>query len=210
MSAKPSRKDDKLVLMQLISAVEQSKTLSELDAKTLTYSDGAVASCKDVGKIIAEILKDEEQQFTTHIEELAKQANLDPLQNGKHVLTSSALMAILMGGTKSLSGNFDANVRAKIFFATAPYLGYLSHRLFLYANRRMPGQSQLTVDPNDCEDAYICLHLDLCSEDTLVTNDKGTLAALSGTTDLLNEVLPVPISNSHIVSGEEFLNIAGA
>ena len=62
-SANPTRKEDKIVLSQLMVAAKQSQSLAELEIKTLSYPDGAVASCKDIGKKIEEILKEEEDSF---------------------------------------------------------------------------------------------------------------------------------------------------
>ncbi|MGA3248187.1 MAG: hypothetical protein ABSD12_08440 [Paraburkholderia sp.] len=52
----PSRHEDKIVLDQLIEAVRQPDTLEKLDQKTLTFPDGAVASCKDVGARISVVV----------------------------------------------------------------------------------------------------------------------------------------------------------
>jgi hypothetical protein len=104
----------------------------------------------------------------------------------------------------------DSNFQAKTFLATAPYFGYLTHRLYHYANRRPPGETILPIDRNDCEDAYISLNLDLYKDDTLVTNDKGTLTALRSTLSLLSEFLPAPLSSSYVMTDSEFLSAVGS
>lgn len=204
-SANPTRKEDKFVLEQLMAAAEQSQTLAELKTKTLSYPDGAVASCDDIGKNIAEILKEEEDSFVTHIESLPNLAKLDPSLNGKHKLTSAVLFGQMTAATQSLAAGVDRNIQARTFLATAPYFGYLLHRLYHYANCCQPGEVTLPIDRNDCEDAYISLSLELNAGDTLVTNDSGTLAALRSTIALLNEVLPVSLNSNHVMSNEEFL-----
>lgn len=205
LSANPTRGEDKLVLSQLLSAVQQSGSLADLDAKTLTYPDGTIASCIDAGKIIEQILQKEETTFVAHVKSLPALAGLDPLLNGKHTLTSEALFGYLADAAKSLSPTIDGSLQAKTFLATAPYFGYLMHRLYQYANRRSHGETELHIDSNDCEDAYIALSLDLHTFDTLVTNDQGTLAALRNTITLLNEILPTSLNSSLVMSNYEFL-----
>lgn len=202
-----ARKEDRPVLQQLIAKVEQSQTLAELGAQTLVYPDGATASCNEVGKRIAEILHDEEESFVSSIQRFSEIAELTPEQNGTHCLTADALFKILMSSTDTLETRADSNLRAKTFFATAPYAGYILHRLYLYANRRPVGETKLNIDRNDCEDAYISLSLSLNADDTLVTSDEGTLDALKGTILLLNEVFPAPFSLDHVMSSEDFLRL---
>ncbi|WP_232821508.1 hypothetical protein [Acidithiobacillus ferrivorans] len=205
LSANSTRGEDKLVLSQLLLAVQQSQSLADLGTKTLTYPDGTIASCIDAGKIIEEILQKEEVTYIAHIKSLPALAGLDPLLNGKHTLTSEALFGYLADAAKSLSPTNDRSLQAKTFLATAPYFGYLMHRLYQYANRRPRGETELCIDANDCEDAYIALILDLNTFDTLVTNDYGTLDALKNTTIRLNEILPIPLNSSLVMSNDEFL-----
>jgi hypothetical protein len=204
-SANATRREDRVVLGQLITAAEQSQTLAELDAKMLSYPDGATASCRDIGKAIEEILKQEEDSFVSHIISLPALAKLDPSLNGKHCLNAATFLGQLIAVTQSLSTH-DPNVQARTFLATAPYFGYLIHRTYQYANRLTPGEELLSVDPNDCEDAYISLSLDLHGDDILVTNDQGTLAALKGTIDLLNQALPFSMTTERVISNAEFLH----
>lgn len=203
-SAAPTRREDKAVLRQLITAAEQSQTLAELDSRKLSYPDGTTALCRDIGKSIEELLKEEEGSFVSHIKSLPAHAKLDPSQNGKHCLDAASFLGQLIAATQSLMASNDPNLQARTFLATAPYFGYLIHRTYQYANRLPPGKEVLTVDPNDCEDAYISLNLDLHGEDILVTNDGGTLAALRGTFELLNQALSLSISSKRVISNTEF------
>ncbi|MFG0232933.1 hypothetical protein [Achromobacter sp. 413638] len=205
-SANPTRKEDRAVLGQLIAAAEQSQTLAELETKILSYPDGAIASCRDIGKGIGKILKEEEDSFVAHIKSLPALAKLDLSLNGKHCLSSAEFLEQLLAATLSLSGTSDKDVQIRTFLATAPYFGYLIHRMYQYANRLQPGAAELLVDQNDCEDAYTSLCLDLHGEDILVTNDRGTLAALRNTFTLLNEVIPLSIDSYRVMSNEEFLH----
>lgn len=204
-SVNPTRMEDKIILCQLMAAAEQSLTLATLERKTLSYPDQVVVSCSDIGNRIAMILREEEVSFVAHIESLLLLAGLDPSLNGNHLPTASEFFRQLIAATRSLPGTADGNVQARAFLATAPYFGYLINRMYQYANRRSPGQVALSIDRNDCEDAYISLNLDLHGEDILVTNDKGTLSALRSTIQLLNEVLPFPIDSAHVMSNEEFV-----
>jgi len=208
--ADPTRKEDKVVLQRLMAAVADSGTVEALETKTLLYPDGASTSCREVGARIKAILKEEEEAFVSHIKSLAVHANLEPSQNGQHRLTSQALIGHITTVTQSLPMNTDRHLPAKVFLATASYFGYSLHRLYQYANARPRGERELHFDPNDCEDAYIALNLDLHSSNTLVTNDSGTFEAIRGTAALLNEILPNIIDPKRVVmSDTEFLDTLG-
>ncbi|ABE31169.1 hypothetical protein DR64_3954 [Paraburkholderia xenovorans LB400] len=207
--ANPSRREDQIVLDQLLEAVRQSNTLAELDQKTVTFPDGAVASCKGVGARIASGLANEEAEFVSHIQSLATVIQLDPELNGQHTLLPENLAACLISVIRHLNPGFNGDIQSPAFLATVPYAGYLIHRLYKYANARPINEVTLNVDTNDCEDAYIASCLDICRGDTLVTNDTGTIEALRNTISALNTVLQAPIGSSHVMSNEEFLNAMG-
>jgi len=200
-----TRQEDKLMLAQLINAVEASETPAELSNVVLKYPDGATTTCVDIGKRIAEELRTEESNFVKHIETLAVKYKLNPCANGRHTLTSTYLVTELTKNTQRLTPGADHNRQAKAFFATASYFGYLLSRLFLYANKRPVGETKLNIDPNDCEDAYISLSLDLLTSDVLVTDDKGTIDALRHTFSLLGEFLSAKIEPTRVLSVTEFL-----
>jgi len=204
LSVNETRKEDKGLLSQLLSAVEKSETLEQLNHFELIYPDGKKASCKDVGIRISEILKEEEDDYINQIQRLSALANLEASENGKHLLTPDNLLGYMLEASKSLSATSDKNINVKTFLTAAPYLGYLISRLYLYSNCRPVGEEFLTIDRNDCEDAYITLSLDLNSSDTLVTNDKGTLNALRNSASLLNDIHPNLINPNYVMSGEEF------
>lgn len=67
--------------------------------------------------------------------------------------------------------------------ATYLYHAYSFERARSYASKH-GGEP----DPNDFEDAHICLHLGLDQSTTLVTNDRGTLAALQSAIERLERV----------------------
>ena len=159
-SANETRQEDRPMLEQLLKKVEESQTLEHLARQTLIYPDGATASFKEGGKRIAEILHEEEKLYIASVQDLANLMKLDSSLNGSHCLTADTLLGILLHSSK-LSAGQDSNLLAKTFFATAPYSGYILHRLHLYTNRLPVGQSVLNIDRNDCEDAYISLTLNL-------------------------------------------------
>jgi hypothetical protein len=204
-SVNPSRRDDKIILGQLIEAVEQSSTPSELDQKTLTFPDAVTVPCKDIGTQIAGGLKKEEAGFVSHVRLLATIIRLDPALNGQHSLSTKDLVQSLIGATQHLNPDFDGDVQSSAFLANAIYAGYLIHRLYRYANARPVNEELLTIDPNDCEDAYIAACLDVRAGDTLVTDDTGTIEAIRNTITALNTVLLVPIESSRVMSNAEFL-----
>lgn len=204
-NANPTRAEDLQMLGHLLDAVESSPTLDDLSKIKLNYPDGATALCVDIGTSFSAILAEEEQNFVSHIKALAEDRNLDPSCNGRHSLTSAELVKQLTKEARSLAPGTDYNLQARSFLATAPYFGYLLARLYTYANLRPIGESELRIDPNDCEDAYICLNLDLQTNDVLVTNDKGTIKALRSTFAMLNEVLPAKIPKTQVMNIDDFV-----
>lgn len=204
LPANSTRKEDKEILLKLLDVVEESETLEALSKKTLTFPDGNIASCDSVGARISQILAEEENCYFCQILKQARKIALDPSKNGQHKLVANDLFSSQISFTKSLI-NDDSMLRARSFCATAIYTGYILSRLYFYANKRARNTEKITIDKNDCEDAYICLHLDISNNEILVTDDKGTISAIKNTIQLLNAVLPNKISEDKVINTVEFL-----
>ena len=61
------------------------------------------------------------------------------------------------------------------------FLGYKIARVIRYIETGIASGSGFNPDRNDCEDAYIAIHLNLFRNDIFVTNDKGTIEAIKFT-----------------------------
>lgn len=194
----PTRGEDRLMLTQLIDAVEQAETLMDLGTKRIFYPDGQVTSCNDLGTRVSAILHDEEKHYVKGIESLSARACGRPL-------TPGSLFEEISYVVNKLASSQDFESKGSIFLAVAPYVGYMISRLNYYEGLRTSEGQALQIDLNDCEDAYIALHLDLSRNVTLVTNDKGTIKALSEVCKLLSELLSVDVGRGCFITGEEFL-----
>lgn len=199
-----TRQEDMPILVELIRVVEGVSTLAELSSQSLSYPGGEKASCKNVGATISAILAEEENAYMSHVNNMASKLKLDPQNNGSHAFTVDNLLQSLVSCATETVGRDNSNLHAKAFCAMALYSGYIISRLYGYANNRPRGKEFLAIDRNDCEDAYICLHLDLDRDDILVTNDKGTLSALNQTLSLLDSRLP-EINQRRAIDVKEFV-----
>jgi hypothetical protein len=201
----PTRQDDMPILIELIRVMDGVYTLDELSNQYLSYPGGEKVSCENIGATISAMLAEEENSYVSHVNYLASKLKLDTQNNGSHTLTADNLLQILISCADETAGRDNSNLRAKTFFAIALYSGYVISRLYGYVNKRQFGEESLSIEKNDCEDAYICLHLDLDRDDILVTNDKGTLAALRQTLSLLTSCLPAEINQLRAINVEEFV-----
>lgn len=199
----PTRGEDHLILAQLICAVEQSETLTELGLKEVTYPDGQAISCNDLGVRVSAILHDEEMQYVAGIESLS--ARVDG-----SLITANVLFKEISYVANKFASSDDAESKRYAFLAMAPYIGYMLSRLSYYESLRASEDQVIRVDGNDCEDAYIALHLDFAKNNTLVTNDKGTIRALTEACALLSEYLSIEIGQGCIMTGDEFKQYAAS
>ncbi|SFO39897.1 hypothetical protein SAMN03159304_03123 [Pseudomonas sp. NFACC24-1] len=193
----PTRGEDRLILAQLIDAVEQSETLTELSSRKITYPDGQAVSCNDLGVRVSAILQDEEMRYVEGIESLGARTD-------GRLITANVLCEEILYVANKLVSPDDAESKGYAFLAMAPYIGYMLSRLSYYESLRASDDQIMRVDRNDCEDAYIALHLDFAKNNTLVTNDKGTIRALTEVRALLSEYLSVEIGQGYIMTGDEF------
>ncbi|MEQ9745166.1 hypothetical protein ABRQ05_12740 [Pectobacterium actinidiae] len=205
LSVNITRKEDKYVLLQLIKLVEDSTTQDELSQKKLTFPNGDTALCNYIGEDISKILKEEENRYIDDIYKMAKKIDLPPSMNGKHVLTEENLISAQIMCAEGLAGDMKIDSRVSSFCATCIYTGYILSRLYFYANARSRGIEEFAIDRNDCEDAYICLNLDISNDNILVTNDKGTISAIKNTIKLLNTSFNNQIMEDRVIDTTEFL-----
>ena len=204
-AANSTRVDEREVLLQLISKVEESESLEILATKNLAFADGLTATCKNVGSHLAEVMAEEERMYVDQIHLLARTLKFDSPSAGHRELTSLNFVKILRGAIGNPGSKKSFAEQARNLFATSLYYGYLTSRLYFYANKRILGQTELSVDHNDCEDAYICLHLDLTEEIVLVTKDQGTLKAIGETLSILNDIMPFDFSQEYVITVQEFV-----
>ncbi|HGY2300883.1 TPA: hypothetical protein ACNV18_004875 [Pseudomonas putida] len=203
LTPNPTRGEDRLMLAQLIDAVEQAETLTDLSEKQIVYPDGKITSCEDLGARVAAILLDEEKRYVKEIESLSARAYGRPL-------TPHSLFEEISHVVKKLANSDDLENKGFVFLAVAPYVGYMLSRLNYYEGLRASTGRAPQIDLNDCEDAYIALHLDFARDITLVTNDKGTTKALLEVCKLLSELLSVDVGRGSFMTGTEFLKYVAA
>lgn len=203
MFANKTRKDDSDVLKRLLEIVKSHDDIGTLNDAEIINPEGMRAKCKDIGIHISGVLKDEEDQFLVQVNRYAEKLKLTGPKTEDIVFKPEDLLACIVGFSNKLVD--DPLAKAAVFCSSAPYVGYVLHRLYRYVNARPTGVSEFHIDRNDCEDAYICLHLDLMSEDVLVTEDQGTLEAIGKTMEFLNSLFPKKIEFKYAITLAEFI-----
>lgn len=199
-----SRQEDKPALIELVQIVSRSDSLHQFSEQRIALPNGGTISCREIGNGIAVSLQEEEKDHQNRMIAKFKSLRLDPSMNGQHSLTDEAFLGILLALSTTFAHD-DWFLAARAGLATAAYTGYMVCRAYFYANKRPKNVSEVNIDPNDCEDAYICLHIDLAQRDVLVTSDKGTIEALTRTTDLMNARLKPEVPRRCVMHTDEFL-----
>ncbi|MDA8246105.1 hypothetical protein [Acidithiobacillus sp.] len=203
----PHRKEDKILILQLFNAVEESPTLEELRSKIFYYSDGMKASFLDIGDMVYRALKKEEENYCSKITPLLSDSSKLHKVGSKFIITTEVLKANIVNAIGNKLVDHAPCIRSEIL-SHALFTGYMLHRLYYYANK-MTGSSQLAnQDLNDCEDAYICLSLNLMAGDVLVTDDNGMFNAVKETFKQICEFLDPPLKQECcVITTKDFLNI---
>ena len=178
----PGRRDERDLLLQMLDIVSEAQSLDDLHARCLRYPDGFMLPLANHGERIDEILRGEEQWYKDRMKQLLRESEFFRLPNGSYGITRKILMGNLerAGGSESPDSGIGRRRAVNNAMAQAPYIGYMLHRLY---DARNHGRND--IDRNDYEDALICLAIDLDRNDVLVTEEDGTIKALTHTAALL-------------------------
>ncbi|MHD0644983.1 hypothetical protein ACYPKM_05110 [Pseudomonas aeruginosa] len=171
----PSRASDAPALKGFVEFLATADTLNAYRKFRLVLSDNEQGNVHDFA-IRAErelkIFEDEHKvkfaKFMDSVREEFSAMNYE--------ISEQVFMDFMSGATRSVS----KEDKAKEFSALAYYYGYQIYRAHKYI------QTKMNYQRNDAEDLAMCLHLNACTSDIMVTNDKGTREAVNSTTKLLN------------------------
>lgn len=198
-----TRREERDLLIQTLSIVSEFESLETLNTKNLCYPDGQTVTLTDFGQRISYILKKEENDHVSRMRKLLDQSEFFLDLDGRYTMTSEILLSNLRQaaeGTQKHAPAVAVDSKA-ILLSQALYIGYLLNRLYVYKNS--PGKD---IDPNDYEDAFICLTIDLNAGDVLVTDDKGTVSALRSIMRYLRDCYP-QLESECVMTTDEFTQI---
>ncbi|BCK75957.1 hypothetical protein AA0242T_1936 [Acetobacter aceti NRIC 0242] len=183
ITAHNSRQHEASMVGRLFPIVESSGTLGDLLSKYIEFPEGCKVKC-NIMEYSSTVLAEEENVFRKTVSQIWAKAPLDPLLNGGHTLHPDNFGRVVMNSIKD--NHLSRKHSLAYIFGISMYFGYIMDRMIVYANKRPRGIGEFNynmIDRNDCEDAFLCLNLNLNSTDTIVTNDKGTINAINNTVE---------------------------
>lgn len=208
-----SRFEEPSIIEQLLRALDGSSTLDDFYASSIAYPDGQKGRCRDVSARVRKVLDDEEKKYVEHLHQLKDEILREFPECPTNGLLPRDLADVLAASIKKMVSDYqvkdginDEYLATKVTSSMYMHLGYKAARVAQYLKSAHESGAEFNPDPNDCEDSYICMYLELFNRDVLVTGDKGTLNALKETKaafrSFFNESLEI---ESRVVSSQEFL-----
>jgi len=208
-----TRFDDKLIIQQILPALEGSSSQQDFYERTVTYPSGETGRLEDLAANVRRELDVEESRYVKHVLELAGKldetfglAGLEPLNDDDRV---QAIVAPCRNLTDQYAseGVADPILLGRVIDSLYLHMAYKFGRARSYL-LRAGAVAEIAADPNDFEDGAIALHISLTGDRVLVTGDTGTVNALNeGLTALAQSSkqkgVPVPIS-CRVISPAEF------
>lgn len=214
--ANTSRFEDPTIIAQLLAQLGNAESLEAFYETTVTYPDGQIGRCRDVSDRVRQVLEDEEQKYVEHLDAIKQEletsfpdcasAGITPQQMADYIAAS---LKTMVASYKNEDGITDECLATKVTSSMYMHLGYKASRTAHYMKAAHNSGSTFTPDPNDCEDSYITMCLELFKRDVLVTGDTGTLSALRDTKEAFRlffkdqDQLQI---ESRVLSKEEFLD----
>jgi hypothetical protein len=209
----PSRFEEPTMIPQLLERLRDAKTLDVFYGTEVDYPDGSVGSCKDVSKRVREVLDEEERKYLEHQSVMRKEletnfpewssSGITPQQMGGYIASSLKNLITSYRNEDRVPGNLLAT---KVTSSMYMHIGYNAFRAIDYMMASRGHEEPITPDPNDCEDSYIAIHLELFKRDILVTEDKGTINALRRTSEAFHRFVSDKMQiESRVLSNDEFL-----
>ncbi|QOF95009.1 hypothetical protein IFJ82_14505 [Novacetimonas hansenii] len=213
ITAHNSRQHESEMVSRLLPLVENSNRLEDLFEKYIEFPDGYRAKC-NIMEYSSSVLSEEEDIFRKTISRIWAKAPLNPLSNGEHTLHADQFSQAIINATKD--NKCYKKDKLAYIFSISMYFGYIMDRMIVYANKRPRGIGEFNydlIDTNDCEDAFLCLNLDLNSNNIIVTNDSGTIDAINNTVERISRssLLPRAVKfvirkRKYVMSHDEFLD----
>jgi len=210
--ANPSRFEDPGIITQLMEKLGEAKSLDEFYSATVSYSDGTNAKCRDVVARVRKVLDAEEKKYIKHLgairsELLAIYSNcastgITPQELGEYLAAS---LKTMIAGYRDKDGISDDCLEIKVVSSMYMHLGYDAVRTAKYLQVAHTQGCTFKPDPNDCEDSYIAIYLELFNRDVLVTEDLGSRNALNVTKEAFRLFFKGAFQiESQVISNKEF------
>lgn len=215
----PTRFEDRLVLRQLLTALESSNTLDDFYSCKVKYPTGETGLVCDAPVRARALLDEEEARYKAHmnrwcklmIEEFGyeRTQHFTPVEFVRvAVHAASGLAKYYEDGLRAAASGAELDLRGSVFSAIYVHVGYEIARAVEYLRRADGNIESLNIDPNDMEDSAICLHMNLIEQRVLVTGDRGTYEAVDQALRNLRaagEVLHQPVvAHTRVISTDEF------
>lgn len=194
----PSRFEEPVVIKQILEKLEKAENLDEFYYETIVFPDGTNGFCNDVAQRCRQVLEREEQRYLKllySLKDMLKYECDNKDSEFSHINISSkrfeALISKFVNHLTTAHSEeddiFDKDLLSKVNSSMYLFFGYVTARVIEYIEVSVSKNIGFKPDKNDCEDAFITLHLQLLREDTLVTNDSGTTKTLEWIIKTLRE-----------------------
>lgn len=176
-SINPTWHGEAQVCWSFLQALEKSGTLESFNQSQVTDEEGNLRSVDEVAARARDTLDSAETDYVQKV--LTWQESLEKSNPDWRLGGSEDFVRQVAKSAAAMVPAECATARETVAFRFAPYFGYMFSR----AKKGNP-------EKNDMEDGLLCLHLDPSQRWQLVTNDKGTLAALAETLQAFDETDP--------------------
>lgn len=209
----PTRFEDTVMIPQLLEILGAAESLEAFYESEVTFPDGSIGSCKDVSARVRKVLDLEEAKYIKHqsvirqelVENFPKwrSEGITTQQMGNYIVSS---LNNLFMSYRNEDGITERLLPLKVTSSMYMHIGYNAFRAINYMMASREGDRTIAPDPNDCEDSYIAIHLELFKRDVLVTDDKGTLDALRRASEAFHQFFGDGMQiESRVLSNDEFL-----
>jgi hypothetical protein len=176
--------------------------------------DTTPGTCKDSADNVRRVLDEEERKYVQHLEVIKEElltnypdcaiGGISRRQLGDYIAAS---LKTMVNSYKNQDGITDEYLAIKVTSSMYMHLGYEASRTLGYLKAAQQSGSSFNPDPNDCEDSYITMYLELFNRDVLVTGDTGTINALSESKEAFRLFFQDALQiESRVLSNEEFVD----
>ena len=178
-----TRFDDRLIVEQILAALDGSSSQEEFYERTVSYPTGEKGRLEDLAANVRSELDVEESRYVKHVLELANKLDgafgLTGLRGLSHDDYVQAVVTPCRNLTEQYAseGVADPILLGRVIDSLYLHMAYKFGRARSYL-LRAGAVAKIVADPNDFEDGAIALHIGLSGNRVLVTGDTGTMTAL--------------------------------
>jgi len=186
---KPSKYEETTIIQQLLEKLEKSNTLEGFYHKHIIYQDGAKFACHDVVQNIKKELEANKSEYSKLLnniksmlieQRLGKNTTPDFIYNNINMCINHLKTTYI-----EKDGIHDNDLLSKVYNSIYIFYGYTIIRALECIENGNFNNKEYKIDPNNFEDARIIFHLNLISNDALITNDGGIIKAFKRTIEAL-------------------------